>query len=1130
VAVATTIGRVEFIVGLDGNQLPGQARRLANQMEAAGKKAGDGFADGFDSTFDQRLSKIGSRFANSLSEKGKLAGTSFSNDFENVLQTRFRRMQQNLADILADKDAFIDYARGFSTVGEAVEQLNDDLDRLRGQTYINDEGKERLVLTAQAARNFGVEINRLGREADEYLTKQRELDDQTRDFEANWARLTRVLGDGDAFRQVALRVGGTGEAFNRLRSELEGVGDALGKSRIEVEGYVDALERTRDAADRANERMHAIEGGATSMERAFTRLSRAVRSPWRNLDNDVRLVLGLIIGAADQIGTLGSAIGAGLLGVGSAGASAVVGVAGLVSVFSTLNKEVDDLPPALRDVRLEAARFSDAFQRAGEVISRGAFGEMNGALDSLSGTLRRLDPELAGVGRATGRLFANLADGLEEGTDGFEELRKLLRNSENDIDRLGDVTGTWGLALLRAFNRANPLAQDLFNWLERVGDQFDSFGQSNEFDRWLSRSRDVFASLGGLLDTVSRGLNDLVTPEAVGRTTELLDNLTEFTPALIGVLDVVGRLDPLGLLAEALSAAGEAIGPLLPSLGELADALNPLLEAAITGIADGLGIVAQVAKPAVEGLTGLLEAMPPGAISAAALGLVAVGTALLSIKAAAGLSGAAGALIDFTTRANTAATASGRLVGLVGKAGLAGAFLAISLSMPGLIKGMTDYLDEISGIDAATQKAVKSQDSFLDALNTVNPNLDFTAESVRTLTDALGEADGESNNFNRALEGFGPTATTAEYAIAQLERGLGALDEQFATLTIDEQTARFSAWADQLQLTDEQVLTMIEEMPLFKAALEEAASAADGNATSQEILALAMGEVTVGAGGALTAVTNLGGGATVTAEQLDGLADSLSTSNSLFFESRDGAREYEAALDTLQDSIAENTATLDIGTEAGRLNEEAIDRLAQSALDYAGDLVRTTGDQNLANDAIKRGRDDLINLLDEFGITGKAAEDYANKLGLIPTNIWTTIEMLGIDAALDEARRLRETVLSIPTRRSVEVFVTSGGWNPNGDRPMASGGTLYGPTRILAGEAGPEAIVPLNRPLSQVDPSVRALSAFAQGLRPMASGGVVGGGKQIVIEAGAIVVEDRSGDPRRTGNEVFRRLIEDVAS
>jgi hypothetical protein len=45
----------------------------------------------------------------------------------------------------------------------------------------------------------------------------------------------------------------------------------------------------------------------------------------------------------------------------------------------------------------------------------------------------------------------------------------------------------------------------------------------------------------------------------------------------------------------------------------------------------------------------------------------------------------------------------------------------------------------------------------------------------------------------------------------------------------------------------------------------------------------------------------------------------------------------------------------------------------------------------------------------------------------------------------------------------------------------ATGGLFLGPQVRLLGEAGPEAVVPLDQPLSMVDPAVRALSALAQG-------------------------------------------------
>lgn len=110
---------------------------------------------------------------------------------------------------------------------------------------------------------------------------------------------------------------------------------------------------------------------------------------------------------------------------------------------------------------------------------------------------------------------------------------------------------------------------------------------------------------------------------------------------------------------------------------------------------------------------------------------------------------------------------------------------------------------------------------------------------------------------------------------------------------------------------------------------------------------------------------------------------------------------------------------------------------------------------------------------------------------------------------------------------SAVAGAASAGGGGRGPLRQAMGGIHVGPTHVLMGEAGPEAIVPLRRPLSQVDPSVRALSAFAQGIGTpaMASGGIVSGGRSINIENGAIQVNG-SLDPRRTAIEVINRIIE----
>lgn len=97
-----------------------------------------------------------------------------------------------------------------------------------------------------------------------------------------------------------------------------------------------------------------------------------------------------------------------------------------------------------------------------------------------------------------------------------------------------------------------------------------------------------------------------------------------------------------------------------------------------------------------------------------------------------------------------------------------------------------------------------------------------------------------------------------------------------------------------------------------------------------------------------------------------------------------------------------------------------------------------------------------------------------------------------------------------------------------GGPTLGSGAVVYGPTSALIGEAGPEAVVPLNRPLNLVDPSVRALSAVAQG-KQYAGGGVAGVGG-VVVEPGAVVVTTRATSPSAVGSIVLSGIAEALAS
>lgn len=94
------------------------------------------------------------------------------------------------------------------------------------------------------------------------------------------------------------------------------------------------------------------------------------------------------------------------------------------------------------------------------------------------------------------------------------------------------------------------------------------------------------------------------------------------------------------------------------------------------------------------------------------------------------------------------------------------------------------------------------------------------------------------------------------------------------------------------------------------------------------------------------------------------------------------------------------------------------------------------------------------------------------------------------------------------------------------DSGMASGGVVTYGARRLIGEDGPEAVVPLDRSLSNVDPSVRWLSAIAQGMNsPMANGGV-SGGRNVQVMPGAIVVQTAASNGSIIGAKVLDQLVQ----
>lgn len=222
-------------------------------------------------------------------------------------------------------------------------------------------------------------------------------------------------------------------------------------------------------------------------------------------------------------------------------------------------------------------------------------------------------------------------------------------------------------------------------------------------------------------------------------------------------------------------------------------------------------------------------------------------------------------------------------------------------------------------------------------------------------------------------------------------------------------------------------------------------------------------------------------------------------------------RDFQAAIDSVTQSIDDNGTSLDITTDAGRSNQQALDSIASSALAAAAAIYTQTGSQDQATAAVQSGRDALIAALGQFGITGQAAQDYADKLGLIPGNIGSLIHIDGADTAVVEANRVKNALASIERNIDVAVnlhgagnlattgglrianaegnildFYARGGFSENHVAQISAG-----VTRVWAEpETGGEAYIPLAASKRSRSLSIWAATGKRLGVQGFADGGV----------------------------------------
>ena len=837
-------------------------------------------------------------------------------------------------------------------------------------------------------------------------------------------------------------------------------------------------------------------------------------SIWKNLSHNTRqwtLIIGAVIGGMGQLAGLASAAGSGLFVLAGALSGLVTGAGFMVVAFTRFLGDLEKVPEAVRPAREAFDEFGKTFGEVMGEMTVHAFKDTERAWKHFGEVVVALQPGFNAIGDVVNKLITDLSDNLD--TTMVENLNGFLEGSARILDRVTRAIGRVGEALLIAFN--NPQFQqslgEFLGWIDLITDRFAAFLTGPGFDEWLEHGRSVFGAFGALLDTTGRLLNDLVTDETIGQLVAFIENIDRFLQGGgKGILDFAQELDIFGLLAKGLADFGDALEPLAGPMKDFAEGLNDVVESGIDTLAPIIEDIAEALAPFVQGIANFMKENPKGVADA----LIAIGGAFLILKGAK-VGMAAIDMLAFSTSMTAGGTAIRRFdVAKLGKigSGLAGiGLIAAGTLIPesfwdqfnieshlpqSVLTGAGIGAMIVPGwgipIGAALGLVYSLFTEFELTMNDVGLNLvglfvggpfgQAAGHAAEFFAGLVPDEWATSDNpferfvseFATNVEEFGTTLTTVAEEVGKLFDGstedVGEFELAMNTFFENQKTA-WDTWTTDLTTNWDTMWTTLQDP------------------AKRDALAIAIG---TWLGEQYTKWETWG-------------TDVLSS--------------WTTTWDTLDDPKFWDGIAVAIGTWLDLIKTYFSTKLSEAK--GAWDLFWG----NLP--AAAQGSASIIKTE-----TSNLVRDASNTLKLMPSYVgaqwdsfWGSLSGAVEDAYWDVVHWVGLIIAAAQSAASASSGV-SGGHAKAPSNASAAGGLFFGPSRRLIGEAGPEAVVPLNRSLMMVDPSVRWLSAIAQGKAPgMASGGIVGGGRTLTIEN---INVNEVGDSRRTANDVIERFAEYV--
>lgn len=196
-------------------------------------------------------------------------------------------------------------------------------------------------------------------------------------------------------------------------------------------------------------------------------------------------------------------------------------------------------------------------------------------------------------------------------------------------------------------------------------------------------------------------------------------------------------------------------------------------------------------------------------------------------------------------------------------------------------------------------------------------------------------------------------------------------------------------------------------------------------------------------------------------ELLENINKELDTYTNLTIESGNNTIDFEEHIDNFTKAIKENGRTLDTGSEKGRENARALRQLAVDALKTRQTTIDLTGDISKANYQYSLQVSRILELSKQMKLSKTDTDKLIGSLISIPPPQDTGPSQGSVDRLKEYYKQLK--MLQSLGNIAQLVFRSGAAAGVNAIK-HANGGVFNSPHVGMVAEAGPEAIIPLNRP------------------------------------------------------------------